>query len=506
MTETMKPVRSSRAHDVERASTGIVGLDSILGGGLPTNHLYLLDGEPGTGKTTLALQFLLEGAKRGERGLYVTLSESTLELEGVAQSHGWQLDDIEVFELAAAGGAPAEEYTLFHPAEVELQETVSEVLAAVQHANPARVVFDSLSEMRLLARDPLRFRRQILALKQFFAGRQCTVLLLDDKTAPDGDMQLHSLAHGVIALEHLAMEYGAERRRLQVTKLRGARFRGGYHDFRICTGGIAVYPRIRRGEPRPAAGLDALGSNSAALDELLGGGLARGTSTLITGAAGTGKTVLSVQYVCAAVERGERVQMFMFDERISTFHARAEGLGMDLSAPIADGRLNIVQIEPTQMSPGEFANEIVRAVQVDHVSLIVIDSINGYMNAMPTERLLGVQLHELLSFLADHGVTSVLTLVQHGVFGGPVDEAVEVSYLADTVVLLRYFEYQGAVRGAISVVKKRSGPHEHTIRECRVAHGGLKVGEPLTDFHGVLTGVPQYTGQGEPLMRGVESR
>ena len=502
MTDTVKSARKSRVQIVERASTGITGLDSILGGGLPTNHLYLLDGEPGTGKTTLALQFLLEGAKVGERGLYVTLSESMLELEGVAQSHGWNLDDIEIFELSAAATSLADEYTLFHPAEVELQETVSEVLKAVSNANPSRVVFDSLSEMRLLARDPLRFRRQILALKQFFAGRQCTVLLLDDKSAPEGDMQLHSLAHGVIALEHMAMEYGAERRRMQVTKLRGARFWGGYHDFRICTGGIAVYPRIRRGQTREPGGPDSLKSNSAALDELLGGGLARGTSTLITGAAGTGKTVLSVQYVCAAVERGERVRMFMFDERTSTFHARAQGLGMDLSAPIADGRLTIVQIEPTQMSPGEFANEVVRAVQVDHVTLLVIDSVNGYMNAMPTERLLGVQLHELLSFLADHGVTSVLTLVQRGVFGGPVDEAAEVSYLADTVVLLRYFEFQGAVRGAISVVKKRSGPHEHTIRECRVAQGGLKVGQPLTEFRGVLTGVPEYMGPSEPLMNG----
>jgi circadian clock protein KaiC len=505
MAHSTRSARPSRSQSVERASTGIAGLDSILGGGLPTNHLYLLDGEPGTGKTTVALQFLLEGAKRGERGLYVTLSESTLELEGVAQSHGWSLDDIEVFELSTTEAATEDEYTLFHPAEVELQETVSEVLKAVTQVNPARVVFDSLSEMRLLARDPLRFRRQILALKQYFASRQCTVLLLDDKSAPEGDMQLHSLAHGVVALEHLAMEYGAERRRLQVTKLRGARFWGGYHDFRICTGGVAVYPRIRRGDQPEDFTSESLKSNSGALDDLLGGGLTRGTSTLITGAAGTGKTVLSVQYVCAAVERGERVRLFMFDERLTTFRMRAEGLGMDLSAPIADGRLSIVQIEPTQMSPGEFANEVVRAVEQDGVTLLAIDSINGYMNAMPAERLLGVQLHELLSYLADRGVTSILTLVQHGIFGGPVDEAVEVSYLADTVILLRYFEFQGAVRGAISVVKKRSGPHEHTIRECRVEQGGLQVGQPLTAFHGVLTGVPQYTGPGEPLMDGGRS-
>ena len=500
MAQSTKSNGPARQHSVERARTGIAGLDSILGGGLPTNHIYLLDGDPGTGKTTIALQFLLEGAKQGERGLYVTLSESSQELQGVAQSHGWSLEAIEVFELNTTAAASDDDYTLFHPAEVELQETVSEVLREVAEVDPSRVVFDSLSEMRLLARDPLRFRRQILALKQYFAGRQCTVLLLDDKSAPDGDMQLHSLAHGVVALEHLAMEYGAERRRLQVTKLRGSRFWGGYHDFRICTGGVAVYPRIRRIGTREMSGTTTMQSNSGPLDELLGGGLTRGTSTLITGAAGTGKTVLALQYICAAVERGERARLYMFDERLATFHMRAEGLGMDLSEPLADGRLSIVQIEPTQMSPGEFANEVVRAVEEDGVTLLAIDSINGYMNAMPSERLLGVQLHEMLSYLADHGVTSILNLVQHGIFGGPVDEAAEVSYLADTVILLRYFEFKGAVRGAISVVKKRSGPHERTIRECRVEQGGLQVGEPLSAFHGVLTGVPQYTGVGEPLM------
>jgi circadian clock protein KaiC len=502
MAQTTRSARSTRRPSAERASTGIAGLDSILGGGLPTNHIYLLDGEPGTGKTTVALQFLLEGARRGERGLYVTLSESSLELTGVAESHGWSLDDINVFELSTIEGASDDDYTLFHPAEVELQETVSEVLTAVTEINPSRVVFDSLSEMRLLARDPLRFRRQILALKQYFSGRECTVLLLDDKSAPEGDMQLHSLAHGVIALEHIAMEYGAERRRLQVTKLRGARFWGGFHDFRICTGGVAVYPRIRTRSANESVVNENLKSNSNALDELVGGGLAKGTSTLITGAAGTGKTVLTVQYICAAVERGERVRLFMFDERLTTFNMRAESLGMDLSEPLADGRLTLVQIEPTEMSPGEFANEVVRAVEEDGVTLLAIDSVNGYMNAMPSERLLGVQLHELLSYLANRGVTSILTLVQRGIFGEPVDEAMEVSYLADTVILLRYFEFQGAVRGAISVVKKRSGTHERTIRECRVDMGGLQVGEPLTSFQGVLTGVPQYTGVGAPLMVG----
>ncbi|AHG88580.1 Circadian clock protein KaiC central region [Gemmatirosa kalamazoonensis] len=485
-----------------RASTGVAGLDEILGGGLPVDHLYLLDGEPGTGKTTLALQFLLAGAARGARGLYVTLSESRAELLGVASSHGWSLEHVDVFELASETGVGMEEsYTIFHPAEVELQQTIDAVLAAVERHDPSLVVFDSLSEMRLLARDPLRFRRQILTLKQFFAGRRCTVLLLDDKTAPEGDLQLHSLAHGVIVLEHIALEYGAERRRLQVTKLRGLRFRGGYHDFRIRTGGIAVYPRIHQVPPSDRLNGDLLGSGSPELDTLLGGGIQSGTSLLVTGPAGTGKSVLVTQYACAAVERGEHVRFFMFDERLSTFRLRSEGLGMNLREPIDDGRLCLQQVEPTELSPGEFANQVVRAVEEDGVRMIVIDSINGYLQSMPEERLLPIQVHELLSYLANAGVTTLLTLVQHGIFGSPVDEAAEVSYLADAVILLRYFEVHGAVKQAVSVVKKRTGDHERTIRECRVERNGLRVGEPLREFQGVLTGVPHYTGTMEPLLR-----
>ena len=489
-------------HHQPRAGTGLDGLDDILGGGLPRNHIYLLDGEPGTGKTTLALQFLLEGAARGERGLYVTLSESEAELTEVAQSHGWSLKDVTVFELTAqaTGVSEDDEYTIFHPAEVELKQTMSTVFEIVERVQPLRVVIDSLSEMRLLARDPLRFRRQILALKQFFAGRECTVLLLDDKSAPAGDMQLHSLAHGVILLEHLAMEYGAERRRLQVTKLRGLRFRGGYHDFRIRTGGIAVFQRIRTGAASQLTDEGLVLSGNPELEALLGGGMTCGTSTLITGAAGTGKTVMCVQYMRAAVERGETVCAFMFDERLSTFRLRAKSLGFELDAATRDGRLRLHQIEPTEMSPGEFANVVSNAVEEHGATLVIIDSINGYMNAMPSERLLGIQLHELLSYLSNHGVTSILTLVQHGVFGGPVDEEAEVSYLADTVVLLRYFEFQGSVRNAISVVKKRSGAHEKTIREFRIGEGGLSVGEPLQQFQGVLTGVPTYHGERDPLM------
>ncbi len=491
-----------------RALTGLEGLDDVLGGGLPRNHIYLVDGEPGSGKTTLALQYLLEGVARGEQGLYVTLSESEGELTDVARSHGWSIDGITIYELTADGTGPVgdEEYTIFHPAEVELRQTLDAVFEIVERVKPTRVVIDSLSELRLLARDPLRFRRQILAIKQFFAGRECTVLLLDDKSAPAGDMQLHSLAHGVILLEHLAMEYGAERRRLQVTKLRGLRFRGGYHDFRIRTGGIEVFPRINTAATSEPELGSLLLSENPALDQLLGGGLLRGTSTLITGAAGTGKSVMCMQYIGAAVERGETVSVFIFDERLSTFFLRAHALGMPVDEAMESGRLRIHQVEPTEMSPGEFANVVVRAVEEHGSSLIVIDSINGYMNAMPAERLLGIQMHELLSYLANHGVTILLTLVQHGVFGGPVDEAAEVSYLADTVVLLRYFEYQGEVRNAMSVVKKRTGVHEKTIREFRIETSGLVVGEPLHQFQGVLTGVPQYLGEREPLMSSNPSR
>ena len=478
--------------DPQTVSTGVPGLDAILNGGLPPHHVYLVDGEPGTGKTTLALQFLLEGVAQGERVLYVALSESASELGTVAESHGWRTDQIDVYELAGAAGLDREEgYTLFHPSEVELQNTMDAVFRAVDEFSPQRAVFDSLSEMRLLARDPLRFRRQMLALKQFFDTKACTVLLLDDKTAPGQDLQLHSLAHGVIELEHVALEYGAERRRLQVRKLRGKQFRGGLHDFRIVKGGLTVFPRITSELRRVPHTDEVVHSNSRELDALLGGGIARGTSMLVTGAAGTGKSVLATQYATAAIGRGDTVQFYLFDERQTTFIRRAQALGMPLEGK---GKLTIRQVEPTELSPGEFATEVTRAVEEDGVSLIVIDSINGYMQSMPEERLLPVQVHELLTYLANNNVTAIMTLVQRGIFGNPVDEAADVSYLADTVVLLRYFEVHGQVRQAISVVKKRSGNHERTIRECRVGKGGLQVGEPSKTFQGVLTGVPEFIG------------
>jgi len=504
----MEPTISARPDSAESTSqssslarTGVVGLDKILNGGLPKNHLYLIDGDPGTGKTTLAMQFLLEGVRAGEQGLYVSLSESRDELVGVASSHGWTLDGIEIFELGPRGGHEIEEgYTLFHPAEVELQQTIDAVLERVAELKPLRIVFDSLSEMRLLAREPLRFRRQILAMKQFFSGKSGTVLLLDDKTSPEGDLQLHSLAHGVLILEHVALEYGSERRRLQVTKIRGAKFRGGYHDFRITTGGLEVYPRILHDPTRIDMTQKTLLSGSERLDALLGGGLTCGTSLLITGAAGTGKSVLCSQYANAAVARGENVLFYLFDERFTTFQLRTAALGMPIKDAIENGQLRIQQVEPTDLSPGEFASQVVSAVERDKISLVVIDSINGYMQSMPEERLLPIQVHELLSFLANNGVTCIMTLVQHGIFGNPVDEAVEVSYLADTVILMRYFEVNGTVRQAVSVVKRRSGNHERTIRECKVGKGGLHVGDPLRDFQGVLTGVPTYMGKAGPLM------
>ena len=498
----VRPPRVEAGPDIQRARTGIKGLDDILGGGLPTNHLYLIDGDPGTGKTTLALQFLIEGANKGERGLYVTLSESKEELAAVAEAHGWSLDKIDIFELSKDAGTKdlTETYTIFHPAEVELQQTVDEVLEHVKASNPVRIAFDSLSEMRLLAREPLRFRRQILALKQFFNGRDCTVLMLDDKTAPEGDLQLHSLAHGVIVLEHVALEYGSERRRLQVTKVRGIQFRGGFHDFRIVVGGIEVYPRVLQDEMRIDVSGETLLSGSKAMDALLGGGITCGTSTLITGAAGTGKSVLCTQFARSELARGGKVLLYLFDERLATFKMRTQALGMDVEAERESGQLKLIQVEPTELSPGEFASQVVNAVGNDGVTLVIIDSINGYMQSMPEERLLPIQIHELLSFLSNNGCTCIMTLVQHGIFGNPVDEAAEVSYLADTVMLLRYFEVNGTVRQSISVVKKRSGNHERNIRECKVQQGGFFVGKPLAEFQGVLTGVPRYIGGSGPLL------
>ena len=502
--------RSGKVVDSSAApvlKTGIPGLDNILGGGFPAQRLFLIEGEPGAGKTTLSMQFLLEGAARGEQGLYVTLSESAHELEVVARSHGWRLDGISVLDMESVPNLaePEAQYTVFHPSEVELQDSVTAVLARAEEVKPVRVVLDSLTEMRLLARDSLRFRRQVMALKKFFAAQGATVLMLDDVSPRDAEMQLHSLVHGVIQLEQTVLTHGAERRRLRTTKLRGVRFHAGYHDFMIRTGGLEVFPRIRLGMTPSAsvAGVESCGSSE--LDALLGGGLVRGASILVTGAPGTGKSVLTTQFALAAAERNHRTAVYLFDERLGTFLERANGLGMPVEKHIQSGHLVLTQLEPTEISPGEFTSRVLRNVHVDGVRMIVVDSLNGFTKAMEEENDLAIKIHELLSYLGGHGVTTLMTLAQRGIFGAPPDDATDISYLADGVILLRYFEARGEVCRAISAVKQRTENHERMIREFRIARGGFKLGEPLSEFQGVLTGVPTYTGGQAELMKNVQS-
>jgi circadian clock protein KaiC len=486
-----------------RMATGIEGLDNILEGGFPANRIYLVEGDPGTGKTTLALQFLREGVRLGEPGLYVTLSETKEELLAVADSHGWSLDGFSIYELIPSEDSlkPESQYTIFHPSEIELNETTSAVLEEVGRIKPRRIVFDSLSEMRLLAREPLRFRRQILALKQFFAGQQSTVLLLDDKVMDGQELQVQSIAHGVLSLEHLAVEYGGERRRLRVIKLRGARYRGGYHDFNIETGGVRVFPRLVAAEHRRENLKESVSSDVPALDSLLGGGLSRGSSTLMLGPAGSGKSSLGAQFAAAAAKRGEPVAAFIFDEIIETYIARSAGMGTELQPHIESGLLRLQQIDPAELTPGEFAHAVIRAVDHDGVRVIIIDSLNGYLNAMPEERFLTIQMHELLTYLNQKGVVTILVMAQHGFLGSTMATPVDVSYLADTVLMLRYFESKGAVHRALSVVKKRTGPHENTIRELEITSKGIRVGQPLTQFQGILTGVPAYDGAQGTLIK-----
>lgn len=484
-------------------ATGNAGLDQVLRGGLPKDRLYLLEGTPGSGKTTLGLQFLFEGVRQGESVLYITLSETSEELRCVAESHGWSLDGVHLFELSAAdavlGGA--QEQTILHPWESELGDTIELIQARVDELQPRRLVFDSLSEMRLLAQDPLRYRRQVLALKQFFAGRGLTVLLVDDLTSSGGerDNHLHSLCHGVLTLERLTLDFGAARRRLQIQKLRGVDFIAGYHDFVLRRGGLEIYPRMTAaghyqefvGQPVP--------SNIADMDALLHGGPLRGTSTLITGPAGTGKTTLALQYVTAACARGERCAVYEFDERIGTLLKRAESMGMPLHRYIDEGLLVVHQIDPAELSPGEFAWRVRRDVDENDCRLLVMDSLNGYLAAMPQEQHLILQMHELLSYLSQSGVVTFLINPQHGLVG-TMTSSLDISYIADTVVLIRFFEAQGRLRKAISILKHRGGGHEDAIRELRIDTRGIRVGQPLVDFRGVLTGTPEYFGAKQPLM------
>ena len=479
------------------AATGVAGLDDILGGGLTPHRLYLLEGMPGSGKTTLAFQFLLEGVRHGESVLYVTLSETTEEIRAVADSHGWSIDRIAIRELVPSEQSlePGEQYTVFHPSEVELSDTTKKILDDVEKLKPARIVFDSLSELRLLAGNPLRYRRQILALKQFFAGRRCTVLLLDDLTAAEHDLQVQSIAHGALLLEHTMPAFGNARRRLSVTKLRGSSFRGGYHDYTIARGGIEVYPRIVAAEHRTETTRERLQSGVEGLDRLLGGGIERGTSTLIQGASGTGKSTIAALFCASAAARGQRSALFIFDESVNTLFARLDGLGVPLRAHAESGVVMVQQVDPAELSPGEFAHAIRRAAAEQNAVIVVIDSLNGYLNSMPDEKFLVVQLHELLTYLGQLGVASVLVSTQTGLLGTHMSSPVDASYLADAVVLLRYFEADGEVRQAISAVKVRGGDHERSIRDFTMKGGRIRIGEPLRDYRGVLSGIPEKSGK-----------
>jgi circadian clock protein KaiC len=496
---------ASMVDDAPRISTGNRGLDDILRGGLDPDRLYLYEGRPGTGKTTLALQFLLQGVREGERTLYVTLSESSHELEVVASRHGWSLNDIDLFELVSPETTldPDRELTVLHPAEMELNETTKLVFDRVRETNPTRVVFDSLSEMRMLAQSPLRYRRQILALKHFFSGRRCTVILLDDLSSADNDLQLHSITHGVVLLEQLAIDYGAERRRLRVIKMRGINFRGGFHDFAIEKGGLRVFPRLIAAEHHREFTRDFAPSGNLDLDAMLGGGLERGTSALLIGGAGVGKSSIAMTYAISASRRGENAAIFAFDEGRGTMQTRARAIGLPLQEALDAGRLHIRQIDPAEISPGEFAQSVRDVVEQIGVRVVVIDSLNGYLNAMTDGRFLILQMHELLSYLSQLGVLTILVLAQHGLVG-PMDTPLEISYLSDAVIMLRYFEFEGQVRRALSVIKKRSGNHEHTIREFRLGASGLTVGPPLTQFTGIFAATPHYIGAKEPLLTGVK--
>ena len=487
----MEAVRGPIPREV--ASTGISGLDDILIGGLTRRRLYLIEGVPGSGKTTLALEFLRAGAENGESVLYITLSETEEELRSVADSHDWTLDGIGIREIAPPETAldADEQNTIFHPSELELAATTKLILADIDRIKPTRVVFDSLSELRLLAGNALRYRRQILALKQFFATRDCTVILLDDMTATDHDLQMQSIAHGVIRLEQLNPEYGGERRRLRIVKYRGVKFRGGYHDYVIQRGGIEVFPRLVAAEHRQFAHRAKLASGIVALDALLGGGLEEGTSTLIVGAAGTGKSTLAAQFAVSAACRGQHAALFEFDESPDTLRNRCTELNIDLQSCLESGMVSMQQVDPGEMTPGELVHSIRKAVEEREAKIIVIDSLNGYLNAMPEERHLTIQLHELLMYLGQKGVATILVGAHQGLIGSQMTTPFEASYLADSVILLRYFENRGEVRQAISVMKKRGSKHERTLREFKL-DGGITVGDALRDFRGVLTGVPVY--------------
>lgn len=488
-------------HAIFQADFGIQGLDDILAGGLTRDRVYLLEGNPGTGKTTAAMSFLMEGARRDENSLYITLSETEDELRATAESHGWDLSGIDIFELVPPESLLDEQQqqSLLYSSDLELGETTRMIFERVEAHKPKRVVIDSLSEIRLLAQSSLRYRRQVLALKHYFAKHGATVLMLDDLTTDVNDKTVHSVAHGVIQLQELAPEYGAERRRVRVIKYRGRRYRGGYHDFSIKTGGLEVYPRIIASEHRTRFDRAPASSGVPELDALLGGGIERGSSALILGPAGTGKSLFAINFAVAAIERGEKAALFIFDEEMGLLFDRTLKLGIDLQAMQDGGNLIIEQVDAAELSPGEFADRVRRCVAEQDIKTVVIDSLNGYQAAMPQEQFLVLHIHELLQYLNRQGASTYLTVAQHGLVGD-MKAPVDVTYLADTVILLRYFEAAGHVRRAVSVIKKRAGLHEKTIREFDIGDEGLSLGDPLIGFQGVLRGVPNFVGHGTGLM------
>ncbi len=476
-------------------STGIEGLDNILCGGLVPERIYLVEGMPGSGKTTLSLQFLLEGVRNNEPVLYITLSETETELQAVAASHGWTLDGIHIHEVITSEDLldPSQQHTLFYPSEVELGDTTKNISSIIESLKPKRVVIDSLSELRLLASNPLRYRRQMLAYKQFFTHRACTVLMLDDR--PDTqDMQIRSIAHGVIGLDHVDSDYGIGRRRLHVIKYRGVASRDGYHDYKITRGGVKVYPRLIAATSRELSELAQVSTGIPELDIQFGGGLELGTSTMIGGPPGTGKSTLAAQVVAAALKRGDKAAMFIFEESTNILLNRCTGIGIDLRHEQDSGNLTIQQIDPAEMSPGEFTAQVCSAVETRDAKIIVIDSLNGYLNAMPNDRFLTLHLHELLTYLGQRGVVTIIVGVHQGMLGGNMRSSIDASYLADNVLLLRHFEFNGEVRQAISVFKKRGSAHQRSIREYSISAQGIHVGEVMQHFHGVLTGVPTFEG------------
>lgn len=486
----MVPVQNSLTGSC--LGSGIEVLDEILRGGFTRDRLYLIEGSPGSGKTTLALQFLLEGVKQGESSLYITLSETAVELEAVASAHGWSLDGIHIHEVLPSENIldPDQQYSIFHPSDVEMGSTMRGMLDVIDQVKPTRLVLDSLSELQLLAANPLIYRRQVLAFKQFITSRACTTLFLDDRTPNDGDLKVRSIAHGVISMRRSTTDYGGIRRRLEVIKYRGVAFREGLHDYKIEYGGIVIFSRLVAAESRELLKRSQFVSGIKELDSLLGGGIEEGTSTLISGPPGTGKSTLAAQFVWSGLQQGHKAAMFLFEESISNFLNRSDSLNINLRAHLEDGRLSLTQVDPAQLTPGEFLHIVCKHAD-EGAKVIVIDSLNGFLQAMPSEKLLGTHMRELLTYLGQRGVITLLVGVQQGMVGGNMMSSVDASYLADNVILLRHFEASGEVQQAISIFKKRGSHHERTIRRISINSNGVQIGPVLKDFHGILTGVPK---------------